>query len=662
MNTQQVADIIRGLSMDGVERAASGHPGAPMGLADVASVLFLKFLKYDPSHPDWPDRDRFVLSAGHASMLLYSLLHLAGYTVSMDDLKHFRQWGSPTPGHPEYGFTPGVETTTGPLGQGCGNSVGMALAEAVMAGRFNKPDLEIVDHYIYTIASDGDLMEGISHEVFSLAGHLQLGRLIVFYDSNRITIEGNTDLAYSDDVRRRMEGCHWHVLEIDGHDHAQIEQALQAAREETDRPTMIIGHTHIGMGSPGKQDTASSHGSPLGEDEVRAAKEKLGLPPDRSFYAPEEVYAMFRERRADGEKAYEEWQARINAYTERYPEDARKWQQHQAKYVPEDLAEKLPQFDPAKPLATRKAGGAILQVLNREIPALIGGSADLGPSNNTLIKDADSICAQSCAGPNIHFGIREHAMGAMLNGLALHGDFIPYGGTFLIFSDYCRPAIRLAALMKQQVVYVFSHDSIFLGEDGPTHQAVEQLASLRAVPNLTVIRPADAGETAQAWLAALARRDGPTALLLTRQSVPVLDRTVCAAAQGLQQGAYTLWQNRDGQPDILLIASGSEVAITLEAGQRLSRETDITVRVISMPSWELFEAQPPEIRQAVLPDTCPVRLAVEAGCTMGWERYTGCKGRTITIDRFGASAPYKVLAEKFGFTANHILDTARDML
>jgi transketolase len=660
MNIEYAANTIRGLAMDGVQEANSGHPGAPMGLADFASVLFLKHLKHNPADPEWIDRDRFVLSAGHASMLLYSLLHLSGYDLPIEELKNFRQWGSKTPGHPENFLTPGVETTTGPLGQGCGNAVGMAVAEAMLAARYNKDDFSIIDHFTYVIASDGDLMEGISHEVFALAGHLKLSKLVVFYDSNAITIEGDTSLAYSDDVAKRFEGYHWHVQEIDGHDYDAIDAALTAARE-ADRPSIIIGRTHIAQGSPNKHDTAGSHGSPLGDDEVKASKEALGLPPDDKFFVPDEVYALFRERAEALKASYEEWKTRFDRYAAKHTEASEELAAALKNRLPEGLEDLLPSFEPGDKLATRKASGATIQQLAGAIPSLVGGSADLGPSNNTAIKDASSISAGQFEGRNFHFGIREHAMGAILNGIALHKGFIGFGGTFLIFSDYFKPSIRLAALMHLPVIYVLTHDSIFLGEDGPTHQAVEQLAGLRAIPNLTVIRPADAAETAHAWLAALRRTDGPTALILTRQSIPVLDRTDLAGPEHVAQGAYTLWQSGEGTPDLILLGSGSEVHVALNAGRQLA-DDGTNVRIVSVPSWELFEAQSDDVKEALLPAACRRRLSVEAGSTLGWERYVTSDGKTFGLDHFGASAPYQVLAEKYGFTAEHIADVARKLL
>ncbi len=657
MNTQHIANVIRGLSIDGVQKANSGHPGMPLGTADFATILFLKFLNYDPADPHWPNRDRYVQSAGHGSMLLYSLLHLAGYGLTLDELKHFRQWGSRTPGHPEVHHTPGVETTTGPLGQGCGSAVGMALAEAMLAARFNKAGHTIVDHYTYVLAGDGDLMEGISHEAFSMAGHLGLNKLIVFYDSNRITIEGSTDLAYSDNVRARFEGYNWNVLEIDGHDHAAIEQALNAARSEQKRPTIIIGHTTIGKGSPHKAGTAESHGSPLGPEEVKLTKQALGLPVDKDFWVSDEAQAAFDARRKEGAAKRAAWLASMSAYEKQFPQDAAEWKAGLAAELPADLEKQLPVFPVDKALATRAASGAVIQALAKAIPHFVGGSADLAPSTSTFIKGADSIGPHHYTGKNLHYGIREHAMVAVVAGMCLHGGFTVFGATFLVFSDYCRPTLRLSALMEVPAINVFTHDSIFLGEDGPTHQAVEHLAALRTIPNMTVIRPADANETAYAWLAALHQKTGPTSLILTRQAVPVLDRTAVAAASGVLRGGYTLWESAPA-PEIILIATGSEVAITLQAGQRLAKENGKRVRVVSLPSWELFEKQSADYRESVLPRTCGRRLAVEAGVSFGWERYVGSEGRTITINRFGASAPDKVLAEKFGFTANHVWETA----
>jgi transketolase len=646
--------------MDGVQKANSGHPGMPMGVADYASVLFFKFLKHDPAQPAWPDRDRYVQSGGHGSMLLYSLLHLSGYDLTLEDLNQFRQWGSRTPGHPEFGHTPGVETTTGPLGQGCGNAVGLALAEAMLAARFNRPGHTMVDHYTYLQCGDGDLMEGISHEAFSFAGHLGLHKLIAFYDSNNITIEGSTALAYSDDVRKRFEGYGWNVLEVNGHDQAAVEKALIQARAEQKRPSMIIGHTKIGFGCPALEGSHETHGSPLGEENIRATKKNLGLPEDQHFFVPDEVRAQIAARAREWTAAREEWQKRWAAYAAAFPELAAEWQQSQDGTLPADLEKRLPVFDIAKPVATRAASGRVLQELAKAVPYLVGGSADLAPSTSTFLKDYAAIGPHAYSGRNLHFGIREHGMAAVVNGMCLHRGFAVFGATFLVFSDYCRPSLRLAALMGIPAIQVFTHDSIFLGEDGPTHQAVEHVASLRIIPNMTVIRPADANETAQAWLAALRHRTGPTCLVLSRQNLPVQDRAVCAPAAGLHQGAYTLWE-QGGQPDVILMASGSEVALVLSAGQQLAKE-GVAVRVVSMPSWEIFARQPDAVRESVLPAACPRRVAVEAGISFGWERYVGAAGRTITLDHYGASAPAGILAEKFGFTVAKVLEAARAVM
>ena len=654
-----VANTIRGLSMDGVQSAKSGHPGMPMGMADVAAVLWLKYLEHCPTQTDWPNRDRFVLSAGHGAMLLYSLLHLSGYALPLDELRRFRQWKSLTPGHPEYGHTPGVETTSGPLGQGCGNAVGMALAECMLAERFNAGDFSPVDHYTYAIASDGDMMEGISHEAFSLAGHLGLNKLIVFYDYNHITIEGATDLAYSEDVKRRFQGYNWNVLDIDAHDFGQIEKALRKARRFVERPTLILCRSHIGYGSPNKQDTASCHGEPLGEDEVRASKRNLGLPEDQSFYVPAHVRKLFDARLKSLKRRAARWAREFTRYAEAHPEKADLWRRHWEDEIPDDLAARLPVFDTETPIATRAASAKVIQALAAALPQLVGGSADLAPSTKTLIENGGSVAAGSFGGRNLHFGIREHGMGAIINGMLLHGGLRVFGATFFVFADYCRPPIRLAALMKLPAVYVFTHDSFCVGEDGPTHQPIEQLASLRAMPNLVCLRPADATETCAAWVVALKRKDGPTALLLTRQNLAIIDRSKHPAADNVERGAYTLWQSRDGDPEVLLIASGSEVEMALQAGKQLAGEN--AVRVVSMPSWELFEAQPAEYRASVIPGTCRVKLAIEAGSPMGWERYVGPNGRTLTLSDFGASAPYKELQKLFGFNAETIVATVREM-
>ena len=651
-------NTIRTLAMDAVQKASSGHPGMPMGMADVAYVLWTRFLKHNPADPKWPDRDRFVLSAGHGSMLLYALLHLTGYDLPLEELKNFRQWGSRTPGHPEYGHTPGVETTTGPLGQGFANGVGMAIAERFLAATFNRPGFPIFDHYTYAIVSDGDLMEGISHEAASLAGHLGLGKLIYLYDDNDISIEGSTDITFTEDVAARFRAYGWHVQTVDGYDLAAVEAAIRAARAETDRPSLIICRTHIGYGSPNKQDTASVHGAPLGEEEVRLTKEALGWPPDAQFLVPPEALAVFRRALDEGREAQARWEAMFERYAREYPKEAALLRRLWAGELPEGWEEAIPTFSPADgPLATRKASGVVLNALADALPTLIGGSADLAPSNVTLLKGYDDFQAETPAGRNLRFGVREHAMGAILNGMALHGGVIPYGGTFLVFSDYMRPAVRLAAMMGVGVIYVWTHDSVWIGEDGPTHQPVEHLAALRAIPNLVLIRPCDANETAVAWKVALKRRGGPTALILTRQSLPVLDRSGMAGPEGLERGAYVLRDAPEGRPDVILIGTGSEVHLALAAQEALA-ERGVRARVVSMPSWELFDAQPEEYRNRVLPPDVLARLAIEAAVSMGWERYVGPEGDVMSIERFGASAPYKVLMEKFGFTPEAVVERA----
>jgi len=651
------ANTIRGLAMDGVQSANSGHPGMPMGMADVAAVLWLQYLKHDPTDPAWPDRDRFVLSGGHGSMLLYSLLHLSGYALPLEELGRFRQWESMTPGHPECGDTPGVETTTGPLGQGCGNAVGMAIAEQMLAARFNTQEHSIVDHYTYVFCGDGDLMEGISHEVFSAAGHLGLHKLILFYDDNHITIEGRTCLAYSDDVARRFKGYNWNVLHVDAHDFEDIDKAIRKARRATDRPTIIICSSTIGKGSPNKADTAAVHGEPLGAEEVVLSKRALGLPEDQSFHIPDSVQDVFAARRARLQRKHAKWNRAFAQYAEAHPDLAETWQNGLEGVLPADLAGQLPQFDPTKPQATRAAGGTVLQALAQAIPQLVGGSADLAPSTKTLLKDAGSIQKGAFDGRNFHFGVREHGMGAIMNGVALHGGFRIFGATFFVFVDYMRPAVRLASIMKLPVIYVFTHDSFYVGEDGPTHEPVEQLASLRCMPGVTVLRPADPTETAAAWLAALENKQGPTAILLTRQNLNVIDRTVYPSALELRKGAYILWQSEAIEPDITLVASGSEVELALGAAKQLASEC--CVRVVSMPSWELFEQQDEAYKAATISRQCPVRVVIEAAVSMGWEKHVGDGAHYICMNRFGASAPCGVLAEKFGFTVEHVVKTVR---
>ena len=646
---------LRTLAMDAVQQANSGHPGLPMGAADMAYVLWTRFLKHNPANPVWPDRDRFVLSAGHGCMLLYGLLHLSGYDLSLEEIKRFRQWGSRTPGHSEYGLTPGVETTTGPLGQGFANGVGMALAETHLAARFNRPGHKVVDHYTYAIVSDGDHMEGISHEAASLAGHLGLGKLIYLYDSNGISIDGHTSLAFTEDVTARFIAYRWHVKVIDGHDMSAVEAALHAARAETTQPSLIVARTHIGYGSPNRQDTAKAHGEPLGEEEVRLTKERYGWPPDAKFYIPDEARARFRECASKGGVQEAEWRTTLARYEHAHPDLAAQFQTALAGKLPEGWNADLPNFDTEKPLATRAASGRVLDALAPRIPTLIGGSGDLTGSNNTLPKGEQAVKFGDFSGRYIHFGVREHAMGGILNGLSLHGGLFPYGGTFLIFSDYMRPSIRLAALMHQPVIFVFTHDSIGLGEDGPTHQPVEHLASLRAMPNLVAIRPADATETVEAWRVALSRRDGPTALLLTRQAVPVLDRSVLAPASGVARGGYVLSDVPD--PAIILIGTGSEVHLAL-AAQKLLAQQGVAARVVSLPSTDLFDRQPAEYQEAVLPSGVRGRVAVEAAATLGWERYIGPRGAVVGLDRFGASAPYKAIFENLGITSEAVAAAA----
>lgn len=661
---QLCANAIRALSMDGVQKAKSGHPGMPMGMADVSYVLWSSYLKHNPKDPQWPDRDRFVLSAGHGSMLIYSLLHLSGYDLPMDELKRFRQWGSKTPGHPEYGHTAGVETTTGPLGQGISNAVGMALAERYLASKFNKPNYTLVDHYTYTIPGDGDLMEGVSHESCSLAGHLKLGKLIALYDSNKITIDGSTDMSCTEDVAKRFEAYGWQVLHIDGHNMSEIAAALDKARAHTEQPSLIICRTHIGFGSPNKQDTSKAHGEPLGDDEIRLTKKALGWPEEPAFYVPDEVYTQMQQSGQEGAKQQQAWQQLMDNYRKEFPEDAALWDKMWAKAVPENLGELLPNFEPdASGLATRAASGQVINALAAEIPSLLGGSADLHASNNTLIKNEETVQASNnYAGRNLYYGVREHGMGSIMNGLALHGGIIPFGGTFLVFSDYMRPTIRMAALMGLQVVYVFTHDSIGLGEDGPTHQPVEHVQSLRVIPNLYTIRPADAAETARAWQVALERRDGPTALILTRQKMPTFDRTDSkfGSAEGVLRGGYTIYSPEN--PEIILMGSGSEIDLAVNAAKELEKH-NIAARVVSISCWELFDKQDQAYIDSVLLPDVKVRIAIEATTRSGWGRYfAGPKRRFIGIEQFGASAPYQELFKQYGFTVERVVATARELL
>lgn len=657
----QAIYTLRFLAADMVEQAHSGHPGLPMGAAAMAFTLWTRHLRHNPRNPRWPGRDRFILSGGHGSALLYSLLYLSGYDLTLDDLRAFRQWGSRTPGHPEYGLTPGVETTTGPLGQGFANGVGMAIAQAHLAALFNRPGYPLFDHYIYAIVTDGDLMEGVSAEAASLAGHLRLGKLIYLYDDNRISIDGSTDLTFSEDRARRFEAYGWQVLRVeDGNDVEAIDAALRAAQAD-ERPSLILCRTIIGYGAPTRQGTAKAHGEPLGEEELRAAKEAIGWPLEK-FYVPEDVLTFFRQAVERGAQQEARWREMFEAYRREYPDLAMELARRLEGRLPEAWEAELPVFAAeAKGPATRAASGKVLEGLAQRVPELVGGSADLTPSNNTRPSFFTDFQKDTPQGRYLRFGVREHGMGAILNGMALYGGVIPYGGTFLVFSDYMRPAIRLAALSHLGVIYVFTHDSIGLGEDGPTHQPIEHLAALRAIPNLAVIRPADANEVTYAWKVALERRHAPTALILSRQNLPVLDRARYASAEGLQRGAYILADLGKGEPQIALIASGSEVALIVEAGEKLA-EAGYAVRLISFPSWELFEAQEESYRAQVLPPRLKARLAVEAGVRQGWERYLGEKGNIISLERFGASAPGKVLFEQFGFTVENVVKLAIETL
>ncbi len=670
-------NAIRFLSVDAVQKANSGHPGLPMGAAAMAYVLWTRFLKHDPRDPAWPDRDRFVLSAGHGSMLLYALLHLTGYDLSLDDLQSFRQWESRTPGHPENEITPGVEATTGPLGQGIANAVGMAIAEAHLAARFNRAGHEIVDHHTYVIASDGDVMEGVANETCSLAGHLKLGKLIVLYDDNRVSLAGTTSMAFSEGVGARFAAAGWQVQTVaDGNDLEALDAAIHSARGEKSAPSFISARTQIGYGAPTKAGTFEAHGSPLGPEEVKAAKENLGWPVEPAFFVPPQALEVFRQAVPRGEAAHESWKRKLSAYAAEHPEPARELERRIAHELPKGWDEGLPTF-PADPKGqpTRKASEATMQALAERLPELMGGSADLNPSTFTWLKGQGDFQsplrpsegaqgrvggAWGYEGRNLHFGVREHAMGAAVNGMALHGGFIPYGSTFLIFSDYMRPAVRLSALTHRHAIWVYTHDSIGLGEDGPTHQAIEHYAALRAIPDLLFIRPCDANETVTAWRVAIESRGRPTVLALTRQSVPTLDRSTYAAAEGLRRGAYVLNPAVE-RPDVILMATGSEVSQIVAAEKPLA-EQGVKARLVSMPCWELFEEQPKEYRDGVLPVSVKRRLAVEAGVSLGWHKWIGDLGRTLTIDRFGASAPGPRLMKEFGFTAENVVRRALELV
>ena len=668
-------NTIRILSADAVQQANSGHPGMPMGAAAMAYTLWARFLKHNPKDPLWADRDRFVLSAGHGSMLLYSLLHLTGYDLSLEDIKHFRQWKSKTPGHPERGHTPGVEVSTGPLGQGFGNAVGMAMAERWLTAHYNKPGHQIVDHHTYVICGDGDLMEGVTAESASLAGHLRLGKLICLYDQNHISLAGATDLTFTEDVARRFEAYGWHTRHVlDGNDCDDVARAIEEAQMEQHRPSLILVRTHIGFGSPKKQDTFGAHGSPLGEEELQATKKALGWPTMDKFFLPAEAVAEFRKAVPAGEEEQKTWQDGFNAYAKEFPKEAAEFQRIMAGKLPDDWAADLPKWKPEdKPLATRVAGGEVLNALAKRIPNIIGGSADLNPSTNTGLKGMGDFQPAEFAGPgtagavggewgytgrNLAFGVREHAMGAAVNGIAAHGGIIPFSATFFVFSDYMKPAVRLGAIMGLKIIYVFTHDSVAVGEDGPTHEPVEQLAGIRAIPGLTVIRPADANETAEAWSYAV-QHHGPSSIILSRQNLAILDRS--KAVGKLEQGGYIIQDAEGGKPEVILIGTGSEVGLCVKAAAKL-KEFGVKARVVSLPCWSLFGAQDESYREQILPKAVKKRVSVEAGATLGWERFTGDEGVTIGIDHYGASAPGDIIMKEFGFTAEHVAAKALTIL
>ena len=655
-------NAVRFLAIDAVQKANSGHPGAPMGAAPMAYTLWDRFLKHNPADSSWPDRDRFVLSAGHASMLLYSLLYLTGYGLSLDDIREFRQWESKTPGHPEFGLTPGAEVTTGPLGQGFAHGVGMAVAEKILAEHYNRPGHDIIDHRVYGLVSDGDLMEGVASEAASLAGTLGLGKIVYLYDDNNISIEGDTDITFTEDVAARFRAYNWHVVgPIDGMDVSAVDAALREARDELERPSLIVAVTTIGYGSPNKANTGGVHGEPLGADEVVLTRKQLGWEHE-PFVVPQEVISHMRLALERGAAAQADWTRRYQTYRAAYPVEAAQLEIDLAGGLPDGWADDLAALFDAddKPVATRDAGNRVMNAIARRVHALIGGSADLAPSTRTLLKEHRNVSGAEQAPHNMHFGVREHAMGAIAGGMALHGGLIPYTATFLIFSDYMRPPMRLAALMGQRVIYVFTHDSIALGEDGPTHQPVEQLIGLRSIPNMVVLRPADATETAMAWRAAVERANGPTSLLLTRQGLPILDRAECAPAEGVLKGAYVLWE-APGPVRVVLIGTGSETHVALDAARELA-EKGVSSRVVSMPSWELFNAQPQAYRDAVLPPSITARVSVEAARTMGWERYIGPAGVAIGVDTFGASAPYQRIYREYGVTAERVAKAAESLL
>jgi transketolase len=659
---EKAINAIRFLSADAVQKANSGHPGLPMGAAAIAFTIWTRHLRHNPKNPKWPGRDRFILSGGHGSMLLYSLLYLTGYEVSMDEIKNFRQWGSLTPGHPESGLTPGVEVTTGPLGQGFGNGVGMAAAANHLAAIFNKPEHEIIDHYIFAIVTDGDLMEGVAAEAASLAGHLRLGRIIYIYDDNRISIDGSTDIAFTEDRGARFEAYGWHVSEVkNGNNVDEIDNAIMEAKTDP-RPSIILARTKIGYGLPTRQDTAKAHGEPPGDEELDGAKRKLNWPISPRFYITDDVLDLFRTAVYLGEQQEAEWSEKLEQYRRIYPGLASELLRRLEGALPENWEAGLPEFkSDDKGIATRAASGKVINSLSEMVPELIGGSADLAPSNKTWIDNSMSFQSGSYEGRNFHFGVREHGMGAVVNGMAVHGGVIPYAGTFLVFSDYMRPAIRLSALSEYPSIWIFTHDSIGLGEDGPTHQPIEQLTSLRAIPNLLVIRPADANEVSEAWRVAISNRETPTVIILSRQNLPTLDRELYSPASGLLNGAYVLSDFGDSKPELILMASGSEVSLILESGKSLS-ESGINVRVVSFPSWELFEKQNETYKDHVMPPEVKARISVEAGISLGWERWVGDRGSIISIEKFGASAPSEVLFQEYGLTVNNIIKQAEKLL
>ena len=654
-----IANTIRGLSVDGVAAANSGHPGMPLGMADVCAVLWSEHMNFNPKNPKWLNRDRFILSAGHGSMLIYSLLHLYGYDLSMDDLKAFRQWGSKTPGHPENFVTAGVETTTGPLGQGVANAVGFALAEASLAARYNREGSEIIDHYTYVVAGDGCLQEGISHEACSFAGHNKLGKLVMLYDSNNITIDGPTHISFTEDTRKRFEAYGWQVLEIDGHDYDQINTAIAEAKKEKSKPSIIICKTIIGFGSPNRAGTSKAHGEPFPAEEIELMKEKLGLPKDKSFFVPDEISDLRAKTQEKGENLENKWNELWENYKNKNQEAAKELENSIKGEISKEALD-IPQFGSEKAIATRSASGTVLNHIAKYIPQLMGGSADLTPSNNTLPAGEESFSPENPKGRYIRYGVREHGMAAIMNGMALHGGVLPYSGTFFVFSDYMRPAMRMSALMEQQVVYVLTHDSIGLGEDGPTHQPEAHLWAYRMIPNMTVIRPMDANETAEAWKSALKNKKGPTCLVLTRQNLPVYDRAGLgwAKSEEAQKGGYVLCEDKDFEA--IIIATGSEVELAVEAKTKLN-EQGVKVRIVSMPSTNIFDEQPQEYKESVLPKNILKRVAVEAGVTLGWYKYVGLEGRVIGLDRFGASAPYKTLYKEFGITTDAIVEAVNSL-